>query len=108
MKKIIQNHIKRLKSGELSEGDFLKFMENFPYENRDDIKLDFHRKIRRGLVEAIYGSGKTPEQLEKIIRRFIRVGEDVLVTRVSPEKFESLNVPCEVLLVWNHSTSRQG
>lgn len=70
MKTIIAKNIELLKSGVMSDMEFLKFVENIPYENMGDIKLDFHRKIRRGMPEAIYGSGKTPEQLEKIVMRF--------------------------------------
>jgi NCAIR mutase (PurE)-related protein len=94
MKNTISDHIKRLKSGELSEEEFLKFVENVPYENMGDIKLDFHRKLRRGVPEAIYGSGKTPEQLEKIIHGFTHKSEDILITRVEKEKFQQLAALC--------------
>lgn len=94
MKDIISEKIQLLKKGELSENDFLSFLENFPYKDIGDIKLDFHRKIRRGLPEAIYGSGKSAEQLEKIIKRFIEIGEDILITRIEPDKFEKLCEYC--------------
>lgn len=94
MKNLINDHIKKLKSGELSEEEFLKFVENVPYENLGDIKLDFHRKLRRGVPEAIYGSGKTPEQLEKIVKGFNHKGEDILITRVDKDKFTALETLC--------------
>ena len=102
MKEIITKNIKRLKSGELSEADFLAFMEKFPYENMGDIKLDFHRKIRRGVPEAIYGSGKDPEKLEKIVKRFAEIEEDILITRVEREKYEKLADRCrDIKLVYH-------
>ncbi|MCP5050576.1 MAG: nickel pincer cofactor biosynthesis protein LarB, partial [bacterium] len=88
----------QLKNGEISEKDFRQFIEHFPYKNMGDIKLDFHRKLRRGLPEAIYGSGKSVAQLEKIIKRFKEVGEDMLVTRVDPGKFEKLAPLCPYLI----------
>lgn len=98
MKEALSENIKLLKNGEMSESDFFKFLENFPYKNLGDIKLDFHRKLRRGLPEAIYGSGKSAEQLEKIVKRFAEVGEDILITRLSPGKFEELAAPCPQLM----------
>jgi len=94
MKQIIIDNINRLKSGRMSEEEFLRFVEKFPYDNMGDIKLDFHRKLRRGLVEAIYGSGKTPQQLEMIVNRFAQLGEDILITRVDGEKFAALSERC--------------
>lgn len=90
MKETISKKIKLLKSGELSEADFLKSLQNLPYHNMGNIKLDFHRKIRRGLPEVIYGSGKSNEQLEKIIKKFEEIEEDILITRITAEKYERL------------------
>ncbi len=102
MKAIIAKNIELLKSGVLSEAEFLKFVENIPYENMGDIKLDFHRKIRRGLPEAIYGSGKTPEQLKQIVQRFAHMGEDILITRLEEDKYTVLATMCpEVGLVYH-------
>ncbi|MCK4764275.1 MAG: nickel pincer cofactor biosynthesis protein LarB [Candidatus Aminicenantes bacterium] len=90
MTETIAKKIALLKAGQLSEEDFLETLKNFPYENMGNIKLDFHRQIRRGLPEVIYGSGKSIEQLEKIAQKFTEVGEDILITRIDPGKFEQL------------------
>jgi len=47
--------------------------------------LDLHRALRRGMPEAIYGAGKTPEQIDAIVARLHDAGQTVLVTRVGPE-----------------------
>ncbi len=90
MDEILKEKIKLLKEGKLSEEEFYKIMEHFPYKDIGEIKLDFHRKFRRGLPEVIYGSGKTLEQLGKIIRKFEELGENVLVTRINTEKADAL------------------
>ncbi len=90
MKETISKKIELLKSGALSEQEFLKILENFPYHNLGNIKLDFHRQIRRGLPEVIFGSGKSVDQLEKIIEKFKEIKEDVLITRIDAEKFAAL------------------
>lgn len=91
MKESISKKIALLKSGELSAEEFMKSLQNLPYHNMGNIKLDFHRKLRRGLPEVIYGSGKSVEQLEQIITKFKDIEEDILITRIDKEKFDTLN-----------------
>lgn len=90
MKEMINKKIKLLKSGDLSEQDFLEFLKNFPYKNLGDLKLDFHRNIRRGLPEVVYGEGKSIEQLEKIVKKFNEINENIIITRIDAGKFEKL------------------
>ncbi len=87
---ILKEKIKLLKEGKLSEEEFLKIVEHFPYKDMGDIRIDFHRKFRRGLPEVVYGSGKSIEQLDKIIGKYEEMGESVLITRINKEKGESL------------------
>jgi NCAIR mutase (PurE)-related protein len=98
MQEIIKKKIELLKSGKLSDEEFLDFIEHFPYKNMGDIKLDFHRKIRRGLPEAIFGSGKDVGQLEEIVNRFAAIDDDILITRVDEEKFAELSTRCPGLV----------
>jgi pyridinium-3,5-biscarboxylic acid mononucleotide synthase len=102
----IKKKIELLKSGQLSEQDFLKYMEHFPYKDMGDVKLDFHRKLRRGLPEAIYGSGKTVEQLVKIVNRFHQMDENILITRVDEGKFKSLAEQCPGIGLIYHEKAR--
>ncbi len=90
MKEILRKKIEALKKKELAEGDFLAFLQNFPFSNERHIKLDFHRRLRRGIPEVVFGQGKSAEQLRRIIKKFNEVGEDLLVTRVDAERFALL------------------
>jgi NCAIR mutase (PurE)-related protein len=90
MKEILRKKIEALKKSTLSESDFLSFLQNFPFSNERHIKLDFHRKLRRGIPEVVFGQSKSAEQLSRIIRKFTEVGEDLLVTRVDVERFALL------------------
>ena len=57
-----------------------------PFEDLGFAKLDYHRKIRQGVSEVIYGEGKTKEQILSIIQAFInKVQENILITRMSEE-----------------------
>ena len=83
----LSDHIRLLKSGDISENDFMSFLKDFPYTDIGDIKLDLHRSIRRGLPEVIYGEHKNNEQLKKIIERLKKGSENMIITRVSREKY---------------------
>ena len=53
-------------------------------------RLDFERRQRIGMVEAIWGEHKTIEQLVEIVRRLQSEGELALITRVDKKKAEGL------------------
>ncbi len=107
MDEIIKNHIAALKREEISETEFLAFLEsNFPYKDMGDVKLDFHRRMRRGLPEAVYGSGKTVEQLEKIVNRFKEMDEILLITRVDNQRYQQLAARCPQANLIYHEKAR--
>jgi hypothetical protein len=90
MKETLRRRIKELRAGRESEADFLAFLQNFPFSNETHIKLDFHRTLRRGIPEVIFGQGKSAEQLQRIVKKFTEVGEDILITRIDRDRFEAL------------------
>jgi len=54
-----------------------------------DYTLDFDRLRRVGFPEIVLAEGKTPEQVVEICRQLARA-HDVLVTRLSPERWEEV------------------
>lgn len=52
--------------------------------------LDLDRRRRCGFPEVVYGEGKPPAVLEKIFRRLLAEGVEVLATRVDGEKAAAL------------------
>jgi NCAIR mutase (PurE)-related protein len=94
MKEIIRRKIKALKTGNISEKDFLLFLENLPFSNESHIKLDFHRRLRRGIPEVVFGQGKSMAQLLSIIAKFREMGENILITRIDPERYQELQKDC--------------
>lgn len=89
-KKTIINQIKNLKENKISESDFLKFIQNLPYHKHNDLKLDFHRRLRRGVPEAIFGENKSISQLKSIIKKFHEMQEELIITRIKKETFTKL------------------
>ena len=56
-----------------------------------DVRLDFDRRRRTGLEEAVFAEGKTLDQLEAILVMAHDRGSRLLLTRLSPEKCASLS-----------------
>lgn len=53
-------------------------------------KVDVDRAQRKGFSEVVYGSGKTAEQIEKIVNVLLDKNGNALVTRVNEEKYAYL------------------
>lgn len=56
-------------------------------------QVDIDRARRCGFPEVIYGQGKTPDAMLKIVTALVEHGQAVLATRVSPEQADLL-APC--------------
>ena len=55
-----------------------------------DIRFDFDRQNRLGLIEAIWGEHKSTEQLKKIAQEVLKKGEFVFITRINESKARCL------------------
>ncbi|MDR3149948.1 MAG: nickel pincer cofactor biosynthesis protein LarB [Oscillospiraceae bacterium] len=67
------------------------------YEDLGYAKVDHHRAKRTGVGEVIYGQSKTPEQVSGIVSAMHSNGAaNILITRLDKDKFDALNLPCEV------------
>jgi len=83
IKKLLEN----VKNGSVSVEDALLQIKKQPYEDLGFAKIDLHRKAVQGAAEVIYGAGKTPEQIAKIISTMQASGQKtILVTRLDEEK----------------------
>jgi len=51
-----------------------------------DIKFDFQRRDRLGLIEAIWGQDKSIDQLERLSEHVLSKKEVVFITRINSEK----------------------
>ena len=72
--------------GTTSPEDALLKLKEAPFEDLGYAKVDFHRSVRQGAAEVIYGAGKTPEQISGIARTMGARGcRNILVTRISQE-----------------------
>lgn len=69
-----------------------------PFEDLGFAKIDYHRKLRQGVSEIIYGEGKTKEQIVEIVNDLRQNGqENVLITRMSEESADYVRDFMEII-----------
>lgn len=84
----------------VSVDDALFELKKEPFEDLGFAKPDFHRKLRQGVGEVIYGAGKTPDQIAKISESFIKNNQsNILITRMSKEASDYVEKYLEALEV---------
>lgn len=78
--------LERVSAGETDVSSALRELEHLPFSDLGYARVDHHRALRMGMPEVVLGQSKTAEQIAGIARRLIEAGQNVLVTRVDPEK----------------------
>lgn len=72
--------------GSVTPEDALLQFKQSPFEDLGYAKVDFHRSVRQGASEVIYGASKTPEQIAGIAAAMGARGcRNILITRMSEE-----------------------
>lgn len=75
-----------LRKGDITVEQAFQRLKHLPFEDIGLAHIDHHRGLRRGLSEVIFGGGKEAEDIIAIMDKIVRQDENVLVTRLSPEK----------------------
>lgn len=74
--------------GKVSPEEALDQLRDLPYEAIDDFaRIDHHRALRTGFPEVIWGPGKTPEQIARIMETMRDRAAIVMATRIEPEVY---------------------
>jgi NCAIR mutase (PurE)-related protein len=79
-----------VRRGDVSVGAALRRLKSLPFEDIGLACIDHHRGLRRGLSEVIFGEGKDVSQILAIMERMRAQGENIMVTRLSPDKAEKV------------------
>ena len=90
--------LRSVADGATSPEEALLNLKEVPFEDLDYAKIDYHRSVRQGASEVIYGEGKTPEQIKGIVTAMGERGcRNILVTRIGQEAADILcgAVPAE-------------
>ncbi len=79
--------------GETSVEDALIRLKTAPFADLGFAKPDYHRGLRQGTAEVIYGAGKTAAQIADIAESLLASGQKtVLITRLPPERAAEVQV----------------
>ena len=80
-----------VQSGALTPEDALLHLKLAPFEDLGYAKVDYHRAVRQGVPEVIYGQSKTKEQISGILAAMEKRGcVNILVTRIQQETADYL------------------
>ncbi len=83
--------LQSLVGGETSIDEAVRELRHLPYADLGFARVDHHRELRVGIPEAVYGPGKTPEQVAAIAVSLLEGGvAPVLVTRATKEQYEAV------------------
>ena len=79
--------LRAVSAGKTTPEDALLELKTQPFADLGYAKVDFHRGIRQGAAEVIYGASKTAEQILGIVRAMGARGCcNILITRMEQEK----------------------
>ena len=80
--------LEKVKNGEWSVDEAEAYFRREPFEDLGYAKIDSHRKIRSGVAEVVFCSGKADEHLLQLFKRIYEEEGQVLGTRASLQQAE--------------------
>lgn len=104
MKTEIRELLEKVRNQEISVEEAELILKKAPFEDLGYAKVDFHRNLRQGEPEVIYGAGKTAEQMIGIVEAMKqRLVSPILITRLSEEKAKLIAEAHEDLTFFSHA-----
>jgi len=97
----------QVRSGEVDPDDAVARLARLPFADIGIAKIDHHRAVRQGMVEAIYAPGKTPEACVRIVSEMLAddEGGPVVLTRADDAQVKAAVAEHPAALVAGGSTS---
>jgi NCAIR mutase (PurE)-related protein len=81
----VRKLLEDVQAGRMDPDEAARRLATLPYEDLGFAKVDHHRALRRGFPEAVFGEGKTADQVVTIVERMAERAGRVLVTRTTAE-----------------------
>ena len=104
MKTEIRELLEKVRNQEIPVEEAELILKKAPFEDLGYAKVDFHRNLRQGEPEVIYGAGKTAEQMIGIVEAMKqRRVSPILITRLSEEKAKLIAEAHEDLIFFSHA-----
>jgi hypothetical protein len=67
-------------------------LRDIPYDEATAALIDHHRSLRTGVPEVIFGAGKTPEQVARIVDQMMEKSGNAIVSRASRAAVEAVQL----------------
>lgn len=90
MKIDILQLMKKVKDGQITPEKAYEKLKFLPFEDLNFAKLDTHRAIRKGFSEVVFGQGKSPETIRKIVLTLLKNNRNIIVTRCSEDAYNDV------------------
>ncbi len=89
--------LRAVQSGKTTPEEALLEFKTAPFEDLGFAKVDYHRELRQGVPEVIFGKGKTAKQIAEIVAAMKGRGcEDILITRLEREAADEVEKVAEL------------
>ena len=82
--------LERVRSNQVSVAEAMARLRHLPFEDLGFAKVDHHRVLRQGFPEVVMGQGKDAKQIAAIVEAMREKKNNVLVTRLDPDKAAEL------------------
>ena len=79
----LRDLLERVAAREIGIDEAQSRLAELPFSDLGFAKLDLHRELRSGLPEAVFGEGKTLDELIPIVGRLLDAHQAALATRLS-------------------------
>jgi pyridinium-3,5-biscarboxylic acid mononucleotide synthase len=91
-KEDIQRLFESVRARRMSVTQAVQRLRHLPFEDLGFAKIDHHRGLRQGFAEVVYGHGKTPHQVTRIVRGLLRAPatNNILVTRADERIYRAM------------------
>lgn len=84
--KSVRDVLEGIRAGTNTVDQALHQLRHLPFEDLGYARVDHHRALRQGFPEVVLGQWKTAPQIIGICRAIHQRSQNILVTRVDPEK----------------------
>jgi pyridinium-3,5-biscarboxylic acid mononucleotide synthase len=86
----IRSLLKKVRAGSCSTEDALAQLAQLPFADLGVAKIDHHRALRCGFAEVIFGPGKTPTDIVRLVETALKGAPCILCTRVDAAQSAAL------------------
>jgi NCAIR mutase (PurE)-related protein len=87
--------LRGIAGGEIPVEEALQTLQAMPFKELPIATVDHHRQLREGIPEVVLGEHKPADQIVAIVSELAKGGGNVLVTRVDPDKGETVAAALE-------------